>query len=159
MPKPWPRLTEQLAGPRSPALCQSCGDCCDLDRWREHDDADRPEARVLVLCLRCSNRLIEPHPRLYGSLDRNQPWPGCMQICVACRHRDGVGCTHPDLKANGGAGLKIMVPNPTSGFIDGTDKAGRRWGHPFRSYPHEPRECAGRQTADVVSLADHGGPP
>jgi hypothetical protein len=116
-------------------------------RWREHDDDDRLTAVLLILCLDCSDRLIEKHPRLYTELDKNEPWPGGMAICIACRHREGLDCRHPDLEANGGPGLKIMVPQPMTGFLDYQDKRGRRSGRTFMSYPHEPRECAGRVRA------------
>jgi len=35
---PW--LSEDLAGPRDPRLCQACGAAGDVRAWQEHDDAD-----------------------------------------------------------------------------------------------------------------------
>lgn len=146
----WPRLSEELAGPRRPDRCQSCGSECDLDRWVEHDDDDTPEAIVVVLCLACSDRLIESHPRLYDDLHRNHPWPGCMGLCVNCRHRDGVRCDHPDLKANGGPGLGLVLPRPSVIFWDGTDESGNHVGKIETRYPEPCRECKGREAADVL---------
>lgn len=53
-------------------------------------------------------------PRLSESLQlsKYQPWPGCMEICIDCRHRDGVRCAHPDAKANGGTGVLLTIEPP-----------------------------------------------
>lgn len=109
-----PGLVETLAGPRDPRRCQSCSTghspANPLARWLEHDEWDRvPERgpRVVVLCRRCSGRLIEPHPRLYRQLANGEPFPGCMGLCLACAHRDGVHCTSPAAKVNGGEGISF----------------------------------------------------
>ncbi len=80
--------------------------------WQECDDADQPEPIAVLLCPSCSTRIIEPHPRLYYVLPFNEPFAGTMGLCVSCRLRVGVRCTHPDLKANGGAGLMIQSDTP-----------------------------------------------
>jgi len=80
--------------------------------WQERDDADQPEPIAVLLCPPCSARLIEPHPRLYYGLPFNEPFAGTMGLCVPCRFRDGVRCTHPDLRANGGPGLIIQADTP-----------------------------------------------
>ena len=108
----WPKLSGQLTGPRSPAVCQSCGGDAELARWREHDEGDRPTSVMVVLCKKCANRLIEKHPRLYAELYPNDPHPGCMAICLDCRHRDGTRCAHPDAKANGGTGVMLSIATP-----------------------------------------------
>jgi len=82
--------------------------------WQECDDADRPEPIAVLLCPSCSARLIEPHPCLYYGLPFNEPFAGTMGLCAPCRFRDGVRCAHPNLKANGGAGLIIQADTPVS---------------------------------------------
>jgi hypothetical protein len=56
--------------------CASCRETTRLSRWMEHDFRDQPEPRCVVLCWLCSNKLIEPHPRLYKKLADNEPFPG-----------------------------------------------------------------------------------
>ncbi len=147
---PWPRLSEDLTCPRHPNHCQSCGVEIDTSdgiagaRWREHDDTDKPDPIVVVLCRACSGRLIKPHPRLYERLDPNAPWPGCMALCVTCRHRDGVRCTHPDLTSNGGTGLLLTLPKSIPVHVN----LGGGRGYWTLYYPHPPRACAGRQTTE-----------
>src|SRR5688572_33178922 len=81
-----PGLSETLTAPKSPDRCQSCGapeptpngnvDATIqrfgltglLERWMECDPWDRDTHVVVVLCQRCSARLISPHPRLYKAL-------------------------------------------------------------------------------------------
>ncbi len=109
----WPRLSVELTGPKHPERCQGCSvGPPGLARWREHDQDDRPEFTVVVLCKACSDRLIDEHPRLYGLLQRHEPQAGCMPICVDCAHRKGVSCSSPDAKANGGPGVVLTVPAP-----------------------------------------------
>jgi len=50
-----------------------------------------------MLCTRCSAHLIAPHPRFYNRIPPNAPFHGIMELCVDCRFRDGVRCTHRDL--------------------------------------------------------------
>lgn len=152
----WPRLSETLNHQyRKPNTCQSCGrspnseaeqDAGFIQAWIEHDDNDKPTSTVVLLCPSCSRRLIEPHPRLYGQ-DRaiNKPRPGSMpHLCTDCAYRTGVDCTHPNLKANGGAGLNITVKLPSGGFWDGQDKQGRRTGGMFEVW-ETAKACAGRE--------------
>lgn len=150
MGESWPRLSEQLEGEKRPDRCQSCGASWDLDRWREHNMADLPEPIVVVMCLECSDAAVEAHPRLYEPLHRNQPWPGCMNICVDCRHREGVSCRHPDLMANGGPGLAIETPRPNHLFWHGEGEEGEAVGGVMVSYPCEPKRCVGRDPAAVA---------
>jgi hypothetical protein len=148
---PWPRLTEELTGPRHPNLCQSCGaedrsamkaEGIGTKRFEEHDDMDQPEHRIVVLCRACQRDLIDAHPRLYRRLDANEPWPGCMDLCLDCRHRTGVTCAHPTLKANGGTGLQITTRRPTTAHIN----LGRGRGYWTRLYPEAPTACARKET-------------
>jgi len=117
-PKPWPRLSDTLTGPKHPNVCQSCGKETDVTDgigaapWQEHDENDKPEPIVVMLCRDCSARLIEPHQRLYRRLDVNQPWPGIISFCVDCWWWSGVRCGHPRAKANGGPGVMLTVAAP-----------------------------------------------
>lgn len=136
------RLTD-LPGEKHPQKCQLCGAFDpllglpgvvrhSLDRWREHDHHDRPENRVIVLCDKCAKRVIKPHPRLYERLQANEPFPGCMALCVDCKFRDGVTCTHTDAKANGGNGVMITIEKPIMAMVDGRNYRGplAMWGAP-----------------------------
>jgi len=139
----WPKLSEDLEHSKSPGHCQSCGSQYDLDCWMEHDDLDHGTETLLILCRLCSDRIIEPHPRLYECLPHNQPRPGAMACCVACTLRLGLRCAHPDLKANGGEGLPIRASKPDVTFVDGR-KNGKDFGYQLETYSIVP-VCTGRQ--------------
>ena len=137
-----PRLTE-MEGARHPHVCQGCGlaDPQKLCRWQECDHHDQPELRVVVLCGGCAQRLIEPHPRLYHRMDQNAPMPGCMKVCLNCSFRQGVSCSHPAARANGGDGVELTVSRPLRAFVDGTTN-GKRTGSLVEMYPFPPASCA-----------------
>ncbi len=146
-----PRLTEtaKANGFEHPNRCGSCGrpnEHCPVDhgltRWQEHDHYDRPEPRLVVLCRACSNKLIEVHVRLYRPLGQNEPWAGCMALCIGCRWRLGIGCTHQRAKSNGGPGVAISIEPPLNAFVDGTRRGGKRTGWRELFYPEAPRGCA-----------------
>ena len=148
----WPRLSLELTELRHPDFCQSCGvydadSETQLTRWREHDDADRPERILVVLCRSCSDALIEPHPRLYDALDECAPWPGGMPLCAGCRWREGLDCRHPDAKVNGGKGVALTMPEPFVAFVDVRTgpKGGRRFGERVTVYGGPVTACAGRE--------------
>lgn len=137
---PWPKLSETLTGPREPGKCQSCGN--EGTRWWEEcDESDRPTKVLVILCTPCEKKLIKPHPRLYCLTWTPCPWPGAMAICQNCTQRDGLRCTHPDLKANGGAGLLLQIPKGSPCHLN----LGRGRGMFVTMYPYEPRVCAGYQ--------------
>jgi hypothetical protein len=136
-----PSLSIDLPGPRDFDHCWSCGRVgrivsplefipveewigpksrrADdvLEIWREHDEQDRVQDVYLVLCGACSKKLIEPHPRLYSQPDTYSPRPGSMPECVGCGFCRELRCAHPNLKANGGAGLKLSFPKPSLAHI------------------------------------------
>jgi hypothetical protein len=136
----WPRLSTSLPHERHPFICQSCGfkgekveksagfyaaepaqlepELTGLRRWREHDQQDKPQDIIVVLCKKCSELIIEPHERLYARLSMWEPAPGAMTVCVDCTFRQGLHCSHPDLKENGGEGLILKFPTPSRGFVD-----------------------------------------
>ena len=111
--------------------------------WQEHDSHDEPEPIAVMLCTSCSDRLITPHPRVYSGIPRRAPFPGIMDLCIDCRFRAGVTCTHPDRVSNGGEGLQI-------------DAAPGMWAHARTAvggrtltlYAYPPRACAERATKD-----------
>lgn len=140
------RLTD-LPGVKHPFVCQKCGGSntarhgnglmrVSMARWQEHDHHDKPETRLIVLCGKCAKEIIGPHPRLYEPLQPNAPWPGCMEICVDCRFRDGVSCTHPDAKVNGGTGVMLTVAAPSNAFVDGCRRRGL-----IQMWPSPPSAC------------------
>lgn len=120
----WPKLSADLPYERSLHVCQSCGVAAldvvedDLDRWYEHDEHDRQTTTIVVLCRRCSDRIIKPHPRLYSPIWPFTPIPGAVPLCIGCRYRDGTRCTHPNAKANGGAGVLMTVAQPTQTHLN-----------------------------------------
>ncbi len=145
----WQRLSVELPQRERLNQCRACGATPgkhDCQVWQECDSEDRPEVRYVVLCTACADRLIEKHPRLYRQILMNEPTPGVMAICQDCIHRKGTTCTAA--KAHGGPGVKFPAPN-SSGFIDGTDKRGRRCGRSFQAWdkPMGESDCSGRQTA------------
>lgn len=140
--KEWPRLTD-MPGPRHPRMCQSCGhEDADLDIWQEHDMIDHPEYKAIVLCQPCSDKLIEPHPRLYKQLSIHWPYPGLMAICIDCKYRVGTHC--PVAKFNGGPGVMVNHPEPFRMHIDGT-RNGKRYGEWITRYSGPATECSGRE--------------
>ena len=151
-----PKLSEDLlASTGDRGHCGNCGREGETVLWREHDERDRPTETLVALCEACSDEIVEPHPRLYARVDRNQPIPGAMPICVACAHRAGLVCRSPLLKANGGPGLPVRFPQPTVGFVDYRDpKTGRRRGERMVSYRAGGQECDGR----AVQTSAPGGP-
>ncbi|MDQ2831304.1 MAG: hypothetical protein M3Y74_19930, partial [Chloroflexota bacterium] len=68
------------------------------------------------------------------------PFPGIMELCVDCRFRDGVCCTHPDLKANGGDGLVVDADSGAQAHVN----LGGGRGAVLTIYRDPPRACAGR---------------
>jgi hypothetical protein len=142
--KPWPKLSVDLPFPRRWDACQGCGSREDLLRWLEHDDDDWPRPVVVVLCRSCSDRHIEPHPRLYAPLDPNMPVPGVMAVCKGCRHQDGLACTNPTARVNGGRGLEYEQPRPIISHVTYQTRHGRR-GRWKTEFPGPVTACSGRE--------------
>jgi len=164
------RLSVDLPHPRRPDTCQACGaegaihgnsgcvgeygvgevdaGVLQLIRWHEHDERDNPQRIVVVLCKRCADRIIKPHPRLYAALQPFAPWPGAMPVCVSCRHRAGLDCKHPDLKANGGGGLVMKFPQPQQVHLNI-----RGGGGGWRNFWRGPVTCEGREPIEATDAA------
>jgi hypothetical protein len=115
--------------------------------WQEHDSRDEPEPIAVMLCTRCSARLINPHPRLYNRIPPNAPFAGIMELCVDCRFRDGVRCTHPDLKANGGTGLVVDADQGARAHVN----LGGGRGAFLTIYREPPRACVGRRESTYAN--------
>jgi hypothetical protein len=159
----WRRLSIDLKHERNPFICQSCGTTAltnyygsteiepedvGFERWQEHDQQDRPQPIYLVLCKECSDRLIEPHERLYRPLGKWAPALGAMRFCALCKFRDGLHCSHPDSKENGGPGLGLIMPKPTWAHLNYGGGKGE-----FRNIWLGPiKECSGFLAIDA-SLA------
>jgi len=102
-------------------VCVVCGSSPRglLTAYRECNERDLPERgadRVVFLCRseKCY-RVLNAHPRLYNQVTGD---PGHFPaLCGTCTFREGRSCTHPDLKANGGEGLKIGLGDPFRGAI------------------------------------------
>jgi chromosome partitioning protein len=145
----WPKLSETLGGTKAPDRCQSCGAMwADLERWREHDESDLPTNIVVVLCIPCGERLIGPHPRLYSRLDFEHH-PGSMEICILCRHREGVSC--PMARFNGGPGVGI-APAPSKFHVRSSVKALSG----VRLSWREAESCTGREVLALVGMEGGG---
>lgn len=136
-------------------VCNICGREVDpsdlpLTLWREHDEHDLPIAGASALVFigqgrdhASCRRVLEKHSRLYAEA---QAQPGHFpSLCGPCVHRGGLACSHPDLKANGGAGLLITLDGLASMIIC---SRGRRRGCdvPVRNAVR----CAGRRTLRVL---------
>lgn len=141
------RLTDSCREQKHPWICQNCGGSdvpgygnglirVVTDRYQEHDHNDKPEYRVVVLCGKCAKTIIAPHPRLYAKLAANAPFAGTMGICVSCQFRVGVTCSHPNAKANGGAGVHVRIKDPVRALVDGKDYRG-----PVELWPERARGC------------------
>lgn len=153
----WPKLSADLAYPRSPVSCQSCGqvddsDVCALERWIECDEWDRPTKTLVVICSPCARRIIGPHPRLYMQVDAREPRPGSFPLCGDCQFRTDLRCSHPRAKANGGPGVEVTVRPPTRAHLNyggGRGKFTNLW-------PEWPTACTQRRTAvdSTTSPAD-----
>lgn len=136
-----PGLSATLPFFPHPEECQSCGAHGELTRWRECDEWDKPTAVAVVLCAKCSRKLIEAHPRLYHQLQEHQPFPGVMELCLDCPMRDGVGCKSPLAKLNGGPGMQIDA-HGFGGFFCGGPNSGYHI-----LYQRAPSKCAGKEAA------------
>ena len=151
-----PKLSEQLTRPRAPGVCGSCGEI-ELSpgsyaparaepapvphrRWRECDEFDRPTATVVVLCGLCSEKLIDPHPRLYHDILGFTPFPGTCPVCSDCPHRRGLDCTRA--KLNGGPGVEMISPEPARVHIHRRGKGARSGWEEI--YPGWPIDCSGK---------------
>ena len=145
----WPRLSMAVwpqdmakGGPgRQIGVCMKCGrEGDDVVAWQECDDADRPEPIAIMLCRRCGDEIIDPHPRLYRVVPRFMPFPGIMACCRGCSHQGHLRCRVA--KCHGGPGVHLHYPEPTHAFVDGS-RNGRRWGGQMLVY-HEPPTCDDR---------------
>ena len=149
-----PGLSETLGILIDPRMCRSCGSLSELTRWRECDENDRPTMAVVVLCQRCSKKVIDRHPRLYIELQPHEPFPGVMEICVDCPARDGVSCTSLLAKHNGGPGMAITGVRASRGILC----SGRHKGHggcmDVRIYYGSATDCAGKQEILRLRLVD-----
>lgn len=148
----WPKLSETLTHPKAPNVCQSCGlQTFDLDspllhRWEECDERDRKTGVIVVLCKRCAERIVEPHPRLYSCLATTEPFPGSNGICVDCPHRSGTRCSHPLAKANGGPGVMLTVTKPIRAHVQ---RSPRRLSGFVTLWPKPPSDCKQKHEAPL----------
>ncbi len=135
------------------AFCTVCAravDPADLPSavWREHDEADRPiPGREALIFLGAGRdhakcrRELDAHPRLYAEEEGR---PGYFpELCGPCKHRDGLACRHPDLKANGGEGLGVTMGGPRV-HISCRPRSQSHW------TVRRPVKCAGRTTLALV---------
>jgi hypothetical protein len=140
---PLTRLHPELRSPDPMARCHLCGARaadCSLRLWRECDQRDQPLLGLDALLFVCDSKLcaalIEKHPRLY--VEEQPGRPGHFpELCGDCQHRDGLSCLHPDLKANGGAGLSVTLSGFANIIICRRGKGG------CSSPPRTATKCAG----------------
>lgn len=141
------KLSETLPPAKEMHACQQCGGKAHLHRHMECGDADEPTHTLIILCDPCAKAIVPPHPRLYRQLDNRHPWPGAMAICLDCKHRQVIRCGHPEASCNGGKGVALTYPAPTSAFVDGTDAKGKRCGW-RETFWHGPvSACAQKEAA------------
>lgn len=103
--------------PKRPAdpitACNLCGAPSDsLSVWREYDVRDRPILGLGALVFmdrshEACARDLDEHPRLYVE---EMGAPGHFPLlCGPCTFRYRFECSHPKLRANGGAGLRVEL--------------------------------------------------
>jgi len=164
----WPRLSETLPECDELFQCRACGLVAPvveqivdagsvgesvnpqpkLHRWQEHNDDDKPDPIVVVLCQACSDKIIEPHPRLYRRMDRWEPFAGAVGICRDCPLRKGSRCTSPQAKLNGGPGVELIYPRPSTAHVLRRGK-GQRSG--FETIYHGPvRACSAKPAGELT---------
>jgi hypothetical protein len=145
-PATWPKLSVTLPHKAHPHLCQNCESSRDLMVAAECDGADQPTPTLIIVCRRCWETVVVPHPRLYHDLPVNAPIPGAMALCIDCVQRDGLRCRAA--KVNGGPGITVTAAKPMVVHIDGRDpKTGKRFGRWLQDYSSPPSACTGRKTA------------
>ena len=143
------------------ACCNVCGTMTSvaaapgaLKLYRECDGADKPIQGLDALVFlgvdhAACDKVLSDHPRLY--LDSRGMPVSFPLLCGPCVFRQGLDCTHKDLKANGGTGLMITMPGknglPAGAIICG----GRGRGRGCWSPPREATKCAGRRTLRLVA--------
>lgn len=140
-----PGLSLTLKFPRRLDTCQSCGVITNEltephEKWREHNEWDKPTEVLVVLCAGCSKRPINPHPRVYAFVDKWAPEPGAMALCVGCLFNDSLLCRSPLRKANGGPGLEVRFPQPDVAHVN----YGGGRGEFKKFYKGPPTVCVGR---------------
>ncbi|TAL29066.1 MAG: hypothetical protein EPN98_21735 [Phenylobacterium sp.] len=141
-------LTKALQRPADPmTACNVCGlDSAELRAWREHDERDQPIEGIGALVFIGGDhpdciKVMEIHPRLYAEV---RGMPGYFPaLCGPCVSRSGLACSHPDLKANGGAGLYVTL----SGFAAGAILCGRGG---CRTMPTRATACVGQRKLKAV---------
>lgn len=142
-----PGLSTTLQYDDHPYVCKSCGIAgqgTPVTGWREADEWDQfsDDSAVVMLCAKCSDRLIEPHARLYKRLEPLGPFPGVMDICLACIHRTGTTCTNKQLLRHGGAGIRLGGMSGSRCHLNyggGRGEFKTLWSTP-------PSRCSGRET-------------
>ena len=154
----WGRLTQEAKYPLEGfKRCQLCGfehdDIVKFRMWTECDAKDKPErGNIVILCRRkpCQ-KILNDHPRLYEEVPWGEGDPGhFMLLCGDCVYRDGLSCTHEDLKENGGDGLMI-----TLGGVRGIVCSRGSGGRGCRPMPRPATKCAGKSNLRLVE--DAGG--
>lgn len=130
--------------------CQICGYTSDeivgFRFWRECDDNDKPEPYSILITCKSSecDLIIDQHPRLYIELTWGTGLPGHLSLlCGDCTHREGARCTHPDLGANGGEGLMLVIDKSLAFMVCYHDENNEMGG--LRCQPHKGpfMKCAG----------------
>lgn len=124
-------------------VCNICGKEDDHGVFRECDENDEPlpgAEHVLIACRDCESSHVDTHPRLYVGASEPGLW---WWLCDPCQWRDGVRCGHPDLKANGGPGLRVSTDG-SRGFV-----CGDGWCQPVGP---RPVSCVGRKSRRLVVI-------
>ena len=148
----WGRLTQEVMYPlKGFKQCQFCGresdEITDFRMWTECNSKDKPErGNIVILCKsKPCQKVLDNHPRLYMEVPWGEGDPGhFMLLCGDCVHRDGFGCTHEDLKSNGGDGLMITFGS-ARGFVCKRGRGGR-----CSPMPRPATKCAGKRHLQMV---------
>lgn len=111
-----PLSTRVPPDPTNFLTCHICdhvfADICEVNLHQECDlvdGKDIPSERYIVACKsKACHQVIEEHELMYQEVPWSRGGPGkFILMCGDCKHRKSFTCMHPNLKSNGGEGLKI----------------------------------------------------
>lgn len=111
-------------GKRGSGNCWFCGakyKSLTLKHWIECDESDKATDQYIVLCLECSDALIERHPTLYEEKLWPDPMPGVMPQCDGCRFSKAGRCTNPQVSLGN---LKVRYESFLKVFFDSENERG-----------------------------------
>lgn len=74
----------------------------------------------------------------------DEPFPGCMSICLDCAYREGVRCTCPEAQVNGGPGMRYAWKDGAQPMRAHVCRSPRRLSGFVTMYPGRVVSCSGK---------------